>query len=66
MRAKPRLFEVSEATLAMLARIIGPSSAAAQALAEGRRRQADGESITYFQSGSTILVGPRPTEQSPP
>jgi len=43
-----------------VARIIGPSSAAAQALAEYDRRTAAGEDVTIFERPRSIIVGPSP------
>lgn len=43
-----------------LAKIMGESSAAAQALVELKRRRALGEKAVLLVAGSTILVGPDP------
>lgn len=43
-----------------VARIMGPSSASALALAEYRRRRAGGEDVEIFQTGRTLIVGPSP------
>lgn len=41
-----------------LAKIMGDSSATARALAELKKRQADGEDVTLFVARSFIFVGP--------
>ncbi|MDR6789543.1 hypothetical protein J2Y58_002916 [Sphingomonas sp. BE138] len=41
-----------------VARIFGPNSASAKALEEYERRTAAGESVTIFDRGSHLLVGP--------
>ena len=43
-----------------LAHIMGPSSAAAMALVELKKRREAGEDAVLLIAGSMILVGPRP------
>lgn len=47
-----------------LAKIMGESSAAAQALADLKRRKARGEDAVLLVAGSMIFVGPRPNGHS--
>lgn len=58
MRKVERLIEADRHLLAALAHILGPSSAAAKALAELERRKAAGESVTILHTGRTLVVGP--------
>ena len=53
--------ELSQETLERLAKIIGPQSAAAQALADSDRRREAGEDVAFYRDTRTkvILVGPR-------
>lgn len=54
---------VDEGALEIVAQIIGPRSAAAQALAEAARRRATGEDVAIYQGhkrdSGTLFVGPR-------
>lgn len=43
-----------------VAKIVGPSSAAAQALAEYARRSKAGEEVVILEGPHSLLVGPRP------
>ena len=55
---KRRLTELSEEVVRKLAYIVGPSSAAALAIADFERRKAAGEQVAFYQEGNAILVGP--------
>ncbi len=64
-RRNPNEFSVyPEARARALAKVVGPSSAVAGALAEMERRRSEGEKVCLFVSGSFIVVGPAPL--SPP
>jgi hypothetical protein len=47
-----------------VAKIIGPYSAAAMALAELDARTERGENVSLYTSGNSFVVGPLPTEFS--
>lgn len=61
MREEPYSEEVAE----MVANIIGPHSAAAQALEELKKRRANGEEVYLWRAGSAVVVGPRRYECQP-
>lgn len=54
---------VSREVLERVARIIGPSSAAAQTLAELDRRLKAGENVCAYQAGNSFYVGPAPKDR---
>lgn len=58
MAEEIKVVEVDEALLRRVARIVGPSSAAAAALAELERRRARGERPKCYRQGTTFFVGP--------
>ena len=51
--------ELDEATIRITAGILGPSSAAAQAVVNYEKRVEAGEDVAFYKSGNSILVGPR-------
>lgn len=58
-----QLIEIDEAEIKRVARIVGESSAAAQALKDAERRRAAGERVGFYRDvrdPRTILVGPKP------
>lgn len=63
MRPTRRMEELPIDTLVRIARVVGPSSAAARALKEINERRARGEeNIACYRYGATLLVGPRVDE----
>ena len=60
-----RLHAYSIEAALRVAEIIGPQSAAAQALAELHRRQSSGEDAALFLSGNAFVVGPKPQDLQP-
>ena len=56
--------EVPKAYVEQVAHIIGPGSAAAQALANAAERERAGQSVTFFKDGSTIVVKGIPATRS--
>lgn len=59
----PKLDPVSREVLERIVRVIGPQSAAAQALAELDRRIAAGEHVAAYQAGRSFFVGPAPRDR---
>lgn len=54
-----RLGEMDEKVCWRIAQILGPNSAAAQALADLARRRTGGEDAALYLDRGTIIVGPR-------
>lgn len=52
--------EVSREVIMGTAHILGPQSAAAQALRDAEIRESKGEIVGFFKLGQAILVGPHP------
>lgn len=52
----PILTPVSEEVVKMTAKVVGPQSAAAQALTDADRRRQAGETVTFFKAGRSIFV----------
>lgn len=50
---------MSRDVIERIARIVGPSSAAAQALAELDRRLALKQNVAIYKIGSSFFIGPR-------
>lgn len=61
-KALCRLEEADEHAVRYVARILGRSSAAAQALEDLDRRRANGECVAIFRSDTGWYVGPIPME----
>jgi hypothetical protein len=58
---KPKEIQpVSRDVMERVARILGPSSAAAQALADLDHRLASGQNVAIYEIGSSYFVGPAP------
>lgn len=53
---------LNQSDLEHIAHIIGPQSAAAQALENARARQAAGETVSFYQHGNRIIVHGEPTK----
>lgn len=60
MSRLPELDPVSREVLERIVQIVGPQSAAAQALAELDRRIQAGEHVAAYQAGQSFFVGPAP------
>lgn len=54
---------VSREVLERVARIVGPHSAAAQALTELDKRIKAGERVAAYQAGTAFYVGPAPKDR---
>ena len=52
--------QIDEKVVKVTAEIVGPSSAAAQALRDAAERRSRGEVVSFFKSGSTIIVRGQP------
>lgn len=65
-----RLIEVADETARQVARILGPQSAAAMALADVERRRAGGEDACIYErhtrNGNSYVVGPRIVDPDAP
>ena len=48
--------EITRRTVELVAKVVGNQSAAQQALDDADRREKAGQSVRFYQSGSTILV----------
>lgn len=53
-----RLEHLADEHVRCLAHILGPSSAAARAIEDHHQRTERGETVTFYQEGNAILVGP--------
>ena len=59
------IVEAHEETIRRTAKILGPSSAAAKAVADLEARRASSEDAVIYQRGAFLLVGPRIVPDSP-
>jgi hypothetical protein len=53
---RPNQIILSEQSIAQAARILGPNSTAAMALADGKRREARGEHVIYLQCDENAII----------
>lgn len=58
-RKSQTLYPVNSEVVERVARIIGPQSGAAKAVAEHAQRTARGEDVIYFRGENLWVVGPR-------
>jgi len=56
MDPRLKVTELSEETVRRLAQIIGPNSAAQQALDNAERERANGRTVRFLQAGSSLFV----------
>ena len=54
-----RMEPITEDFVRRCARILGPACAATKAIQDFETRTAAGEDVAFYQSGQTLLVGPR-------
>ena len=57
------IIELPEEVVQRIAGILGDTSAAAKALVRGAELKAENVDVAYYQTGNTLLVGPRITEE---